>query len=398
MLYAIFIVALLLFGSLYIGPVTPRQLMAIVMFVVCWRNNALQIDKYFKTYIVFIIGYLIAQIFTGYVAELIRLLFGYYFVSFVAYQSTKLLIRKEENANLLMWILLFLGLVDGLVTVGQMYQVPFTHEISMLLGNSTLSDIYDVMSLRSQDSMLGYTVPGLLGPVPNGYFLAAITLLCFYNSKAKLTTINIVLVSFFVYATFLVQERTALAACVFLSLVCLYKILFSHGEVSVFKKVVAIVVILVAFVYYLPDFYSTVMEGDSRYAMGYSLSEERGDITRNALEYLFTHPIGGINEFSTLYHYPHNLFINAFMYGGLLGGIALIVLLLKQVILLSKISLEKVSPNNIQRFIFAMMFACYTINSLTHNLSIVTGEPTFWIFWGAIIGLQTNKRVQDQKQ
>ncbi|KAB5116875.1 hypothetical protein GAC70_24460, partial [Bacteroides thetaiotaomicron] len=193
------------------------------MLVVCGRNNAIKLDKYFGIYLVFIVGYILAQIYTGYMFEMIRLLLGYYLVSYVAYQSTKLFIRKTGNANLLLVILFFVGIADGLVTVGQMYQVPYAHEISLLLGNNALGDIYDAMSARSQENMLGYTIPGLFGPVPNGYFISAITLLCFYNKKAKITIINLVLVFFFIYTTFIIQERTALVACVVLSLFSLYK-------------------------------------------------------------------------------------------------------------------------------------------------------------------------------
>ena len=148
-LYTIFVIAQLLFGSFTIGPVTPRQVMTVIMLVVCGRNNAIKLDKYFGIYLVFIVGYILAQI-TGYMFEMIRLLLGYYLVSYVAYQSTKLFIRKTGNANLLLVILFFVGIADGLVTVGQMYQVPYAHEISLLLGNNALGDIYDAMSARSQ--------------------------------------------------------------------------------------------------------------------------------------------------------------------------------------------------------------------------------------------------------
>lgn len=387
-LYVVFIVSVLIFGSTYIGPITPRHVMAMVMFVICWHNNAIRLDKYYRIYIVFIIGYILAQIFSGYLTEMVRLLLGYYFVSFVAYQSTKLLIRNDGNANLLMITLFFVGLVDGLVTIGQMYRLPYAHEISILLGNSTLGDIYNVMNLRSQDNMIGYTIPGLLGPVPNGYFLSSVSLLCFYTKTAKILIYNLIFVTFFVYATFLVQERTALVACLFLSLFSLLKILSSKEEMSLFKKVLMLASLLFVLVFFVPGFYESLMQGDSRYSMGFSLSEERGDISANALYYLMEHPTGGINEFSTLYHYPHNLFINAFMYGGLLGGIALLILFFKQLYLLFKIAFVRVNMYNAQQFVFAMMFACYTINSLTHNLSIVSGEPTFWLFWGAVVGLR----------
>lgn len=395
--YTIFVIAVLVFGSFYIGLATPRQIMTIVMFAVCWKNRIIYLDKYFGLYIIFILGYILAQLFTGYFSEMIRMLLGYYLVSYVAYQSTKLLIYKEGNANLLMSILFFIGIADALISIGQMYQVPYSHEISLLFGTNMLEDIYDAMDERSQDTMMGYTVPGILGAVPNGYFLSAITLLCFYNKKAKLTLINIVLIVFFVYSTFIVQERTALVACVILSLFSLYKFLHSQSEVSVLKKVLVYSILLISIVYVIPDLLDSIMRGDSRYAKGFSLGDERGEISQRAIDYLLLHPMGGINDFSATNHYPHNLFINMFMFGGMLGGIAALLLFFKQLYLLLKIVFSAISPYNVQQFVFVMMFACYTINSLTHNLSIVTGEPTMWLLWGAIIGLQEYKQSKYQK-
>lgn len=393
-LYTIFIISLLLFGSFYIGPVTPRQVMTVVMFLVCWKNNELRLDKYFGIYIIFIFGYILAQLFTGYLSEMVRLLLGYYFVSYVAYQSTKLLIRKDGNADLLMGVLFIIGVADGLISIGQMYQVPFTHEVSLLFGTNMLGDVYEAMSARDQDTMMGYTVPGLLGAVPNGYFLSAITLLCFYNKKAKLTAINLALVLFFVYSTFIVQERTALVACIVLSLFSLYKLLYSHSEVSVLKKILVFSILFICIVYVIPDALDSMMQGDSRYAKGFSLGDERGEISQRAIDYLRINPMGGIDEFSAANHYPHNLFINMFMFGGIFGGVALLFLFFKQLCLSMRIVLSVVSPYNVQQFVFIMMFACYTINSLTHNLSIATGEPTIWLLWGAVIGLQEYGRLK----
>ena len=138
--------------------------------------------------------------------------------------------------------------------------------------------------------MLGYTIPGLFGPVPNGYFISAITLLCFYNKKAKITIINLVLVFFFIYTTFIIQERTALVACVVLSLFSLYKFMYSQGESSVFKKILVFSILLFVVIFIVPKLFDTIMQGDSRYAKGFSLAEERGDINQKAIEFIFSHP------------------------------------------------------------------------------------------------------------
>lgn len=41
LLYLIFLISSILYGSLYIGPVTPRQIMSVVMIVVCIKEGYL---------------------------------------------------------------------------------------------------------------------------------------------------------------------------------------------------------------------------------------------------------------------------------------------------------------------------------------------------------------------
>lgn len=386
-IYTFFIIAQLLFGSVYVGPATPRQIMAVIMFIVCIKEKSVKIDTYFFIYLFFIYGYVIAQLITGYFSELIRLLFGYYFVSYVAYQSTKLLIKKTGNADLLLTIIFIIGLLDALVTIGQMYQMPFANMINKILCPS-IDDTYDTMALRNQSNMLGYTIPGLFGPVPNGYYLSAMTILGFYNKNVRLSLTNILIVSFFIFSTFIVQERTALVVAVVLSSFTLYKILRSSNEYSQLKKSFVLLSLVIIAIIVIPDLWTFMSEGESRYSRGFSLSEDRGDINIATIEFLSSNPLGGINKLQMENHYPHNLILNAFVFGGLIGGTALLVLCILQIKLCCKKAFSQITKENIQQFIIIIMFCAYTLNSFTHNLSIVTGEPTIWLFWGAIIGLE----------
>ncbi len=42
--------------------------------------------------------------------------------------------------------------------------------------------------------------------------------------------------------------------------------------------------------------------------------------------------------------------------------------------------------------LFAVAYTAFTLNSLVHNLSIVTGDATLWILWGAFVALTDRKR------
>lgn len=384
-LYIIFFYSILVLGSTYIGPVTPRQIMAIVMFAVCLKEKEIKIDKYFRVYMFFIMSYLIAGVFTGFFLESIKNVIAFYFVSYVAYESTKILIGKYNGMEFLCNAFLSFGLINAFVSICQMYQLPYANAISTFLLGNSINEIYDVMAIRSQDNMFGYTVPGLVGPVPNGYLMSLIVVLSLYNKDGVLKIKNIVMFCLFLYTSFIIQERTALVSCILISSYCLYNIITKTPKGK--TKLWIYMFVFVAFVIvltYAPSFYTQLMSGDSRYSYGFSLQEERGEISDTALDYILNNPLGGINEFLTNGHYPHNILLNAFIYGGFLGGVSIIILLIIQFkIVLKSLNWNRVSSHSL--FFFAAIYTCYTLNSLTHNLSLVTGDPTIWIVWGAIL-------------
>ena len=59
--------------------------------------------------------------------------------------------------------------------------------------------------------------------------------------------------------------------------------------------------------------------------------ERRVRIAIDAIKWLFSYPAGGANYFYKMGGlYPHNVIINAFLYGGIIGGCILIGILFKQ--------------------------------------------------------------------
>ena len=50
---------------------------------------------------------------------------GFYFVAYVAYLSTKYIIREYKAEYLIFYTLAFVGLLDAVVTLGQYSFMPF---------------------------------------------------------------------------------------------------------------------------------------------------------------------------------------------------------------------------------------------------------------------------------
>ena len=102
------------------------------------------------------------------------------------------------------------------------------------------------------------------------------------------------------------------------------------------------------------------------------------------INYIMDHPIiGGSHRLHAMYNiYPHNLFLLAFCYGGFLGGFAIMLILFWQAKPLWRVLRRKVADTNPVCFFAALAYLAYTLNSMVHNRSIVTGDEVIWMLWG----------------
>lgn len=393
-LYILFFIAQLLYGSWHVlGPVTPRHIMTIIMFLVCIREGAYKRDKYMPFFFVFVFLFLLVGVVGGFVEDSINKCLAYYFVSVVAYYSTLLLLEKYQGGYYFILTLLGIGILNSIVTIGNMYMMPWATQITDFLHLSGGFDITDVSSrYHENENLEGLTVSGLLADVGNGYFMAYLSVLALYSRDKKIHLYNLILYVLFIIALFFIQERTGLVAGLVLSLYGLFRV-FSMKDVSGSRKgVLFAMMFVVVLALVLPLIYNYVMSGASRYAtLGMSYDEKRIFLNDTSLEFLRLNPMGGFYLFFRQYQvYPHNLIFNALIYGGIIGGICIFILLIKQVGLLLSTVLKRLQPHNFDFFIFSLMFLVYNICSLTHNQSVVTGDPTFWVLWALCLYTRGN--------
>ena len=81
---------------------------------------------------------------------------------------------------------------------------------------------------------------------------------------------------------------------------------------------------------------------------------------------------------------PHNIFLNAFVYGGLFSFISIMTLLFYQYKVVIQTIKKGCTDNNVYFFVFSFAWMSYNINCLVHNRSIVTGDFLIWLIWGVI--------------
>ena len=392
-LYVLFVASQLLWGSYYLGGIiTPRQLMVVIMFIVCVVEKSIKIDKYWWLYLVFLVCFGVSSFFTGYSDQFIRQLIGLFFASFVSYRSTIVMVEKYSAESTIIKTFIAIGLLDAVVTIGQFYNVPLANDfVSMMHFSGTDEWFTDYQ--RRVDILYGVTIPGIVGDVINGYLLSFVSIIALYNKENRIKIFNIILWVILMIGSFCVQERSGFFAGLILSLFMVFKSLSASNR-NIKAIIIPLFVVLVAIgATYLFD---ALLASEMRYNIGGDMSN-RSTIYAKSWDFILQHPWGGFFLLSDLGTYPHNLFLNALVFGGWLGGIMIFIILGMQFVKMLPLFIRPIKGHNdYLRLVIALAYTAFTGNSLLHNLSIVTGDATIWILWGCFIALSGRDTIHGE--
>lgn len=382
LIYILFLVSSLLYGQSYFGGFTPRQIFAVIMLLVCVATKNLKFDKYWVLYCIFIFLFGISSFWGGYSVQFIRALFGFYFVSYVAYCSTIAVIKQYDGLAMIIGLLICIGVVNSFLTILQMYANPLA---TMILDRMMLTQDNDfTYHLLRGDLEEAYALPGLFGSgVVNGYFSAVASLLALYSKDGKLHFRNICLWGFFIISLYCVQQRTALFVTLGLSILLIFNRIKNSSKTSASKLILLIVSLSVMAVcgYFIV---SLGQLEDTRYSLGMD-STGRDFMFYSSQKFISEHfLLGGFYEFSTTTGMrPHNLLLNALIYSGFFGGIIIIVMMY----LMIKDSIQIYKRNKRNAIVFLLIYLDLTLNSLLHNASLVSGDMIFWLIWGICMSI-----------
>ena len=261
-LYILFFIAALLYGNYRIfWGITPRNVMTIVMMVVCIiEDRRFFLDKWFGIYLFFLLFFAMSSMLTGYLSQFLHRLIGFFLVGYVGYWSTKILVKKYEAVRLVLSLFLIIGLLDIVVTIGQFYNVPFFTVIPQLMGISVDAEFLD--DLNTGEEALGVVLPGIMATdVYNGYFLMVIGVLsfCFLRSGFRIIALLPWLLT--MVASFMVQQRAPFYILIFVSAFVIIKVVLLGKSRFKWLFVLLLLVLIPIGVEHLYDF---LISGDSR--------------------------------------------------------------------------------------------------------------------------------------
>ena len=362
----------------YLLPLTPRQLMAVIMFFVClFEEKKFWLDKLFFLYLIFVFCYGLSSLITGYFPDYLKRLIGDYFVAYVALWSVKILITKYKDLNVFLYAFIVFGLFDGVVTLFQFlgisYLDAFLNRLQLISYNPYLDNYQGTGA-----AMLLNCPPGVFShPVLNAHALVASTVLSSLVACKKNSLIGSVITLFMLVCLFSTQQRTAFA----IGLLSLALVLYITASRSKFRMIIIPSVIVIV-VFGTIELYDFIMNGEFRFSELGLDSTGRDEIYKYCIDYIKNNPLGGINDFvETTKMYPHNIVFNAFIFGGWVGGLFLLYIVLLQLWEIFK-SIRKKNAD-ITEIIVSLAMLSLIVNGLTHNQSIVNGEVMTWSIWGA---------------
>ena len=361
------------------GPVTYRHLISIFLLGCCIYEG-FRSDKYLYLYYVFVFFYGVSSIATGYSADFIRSFFGTYISIITAYAATYLLIRKYSGTNLLVWTFVIIGVVNSIVTIGQFFEWSIIDDFCSYLSIDIDEKYLDKVDYNDSE---GLAIPGLFGNVDNGYFLSAAAILTLYNKKSTFY-LNLILWLVVIAASFLAQERAGFMLAITFSAFIVGDHYFSKNKTTGFF---ALVIGLIIIAYLIYSYMDEILSSELRYTQGFEGGGREGYMSAT-WNYILNNPMGGFLEYKASFYkqYPHNYFLNAFLYGGFFGGISVIVLLFLQIKRIVPYLFGKHESEFSQwAFIWGLVYIDYTLNSMVHNASIILGVMLFFIWWGAFL-------------
>ena len=378
-------------GGLIIGPFSVRIYMSIVilLFLILFSYRY-PIKNEIILYLLYIIFYWMALVFNNEISEIdfAKYFFGRYFICLIAFYATYSLIKNQKMLVNLLFFFIGIGIINGIISYSQFIGSSWSIIPAMLL-NPTESAQERLEIYASIESGLGLGVVGLFGNiVRNGYFSAVFAILSLYlyeiSGKRWQKISSFLIMIFLFYTVFLTQQRFVFV------LTALFYLFYFYKNRRLFY--IMILLLISTIVYFA--FYNININTEKLGRISNLTDTSRLNIYSLGLRFIFDNFFfGGQNEFGRLLtlngfsvNSAHNFFLNAFIYSGVIGAIFVIALYFKMLIYSIQSLLKKnIRQNSAISFFIAGALTVFLLNSLTHNLSLVTGEEFIWVLYALLI-------------
>ena len=312
-----------------------------------------------------------------------KYLLSNYLVCIVAYYASDRFLINEKSIRSSYYLLLIIVLITSVVSIFQFYYPTIGRAMSLTFINSTqgIEDINEVLDKTMESELGSSMIGGIFGyPFTNALMIGTCGLFSFAlikNDNNLLTKIfaSICIVFAFI-GCFLTQERASFYMFFVFSVVFGYLLLARKSRVYKIRTLFIAFLIVVVFLGY----FFTLSEMQLGRLVNFNFKEDtRTDIWNTAFDFVLEHLfLGGPAEYAKRFAIaPHNIFLYAFIYSGLIGGLIVLFMYIKIIIL----SLRIFFPLRITlSTVAAAALLSQSVYSLTHNASLITGDTIIFVF------------------
>ncbi len=393
----IFLFVNLVLNGFLVGPLSVRIYFSLLLlFVISVSGFRPKLNSALLWYVLFVLFYFIALNINGEITEVDfgKYFLGRYLICFIAAFAVQHYITRWEQLNSILFFVVYLGVINGLVStlqfigVEQAFQIPF-----VLTSSEEHKDRFDLYS--TLDSSLGVGVPGIFSSIfKNGYFTglaAAFSLYMLRSARGlRLKTVYILIALFLFFVVYLSQQRLVF----YLTAMAYLYYFFKRQRAILIGAFMGLGIVS------LGNSMNLFVEGSNLGRIGNYQDEDRLFLYSRAVvfikgNFLFGGQHAAANFFinsGAVVQSAHNFILNAFIYSGVFGAVSVILVFIKMINTSARMVIFRSNTNNIS-FHIATGMLIYLLNSFAHNLSLVTGDEIIWILFFMLL-----KAISFEKQ
>jgi len=390
-LFSLFLVAVMLLGSFYIGLLSLRVYLAILMILyvgyrIFSQKATFRLSyKVIWIYLLFLIVTFIAKAFSGpfELEGYWKAVLSYHLVCMLCYVGVDLCVTTRDRIKSILTILIGICVLNSIVTLMQYNG----NELGLLIGHAfsstdvrSIEEISEILdSNYSSDNVYRYVPPGIfLSGAGNGYVNAPLCILIlFYYFKSRSYLSKILYAICFVIgvvACFYIQERAAMASLLLGILFIGYKFLS--------KKQIALIVAAGG----ISLLYASIGLNENtlgRYVDMFELDATRQRLWNASIDFIADHWLwGGERLWHISYITPHNFVLHTLIYSGIFGAFVMFWLFIRIVRDAVKCLWSKVP---VPSLFLAVALLIFLSLGFTHSGSLTTGETLPWILYALML-------------
>ncbi len=361
-------------------------LLVILMIIYLW-NNIKAVNQNLSIFLIqlytaYVFVFVVCSFFNGDGNEGRNSLIINYAVCIFIFLILGQSVRSWRAIDQIIGVLIFILIFDCLITIAQYYNLTIGWSLWFFI-NGTDSKFAEIAENISASQVIGQSFifcPGIFSSqVLNGYIVSSLGALALFrslnNSNVLIRISYLAVVALTFFSLFIIQQRMAFALFLIVAVTMYYK---------QFPRLTIVVGILMAtmFVIYGLELSETTVGRLSDFN-----DETRDTLYTKGLEYVLTHILtGGRLAFSEQMNLSvHNIFLNAFMYGGILGGALIMIIYFKMCFRSFRLILKNYNNHINPASALAYSLLIYNLISLTHNNSLLTGDPIIWVLYALMM-------------